>query len=155
MSAASITVSAAALVVSIIVGLSSALRSQYDRMINVLDYISSDQVAQARHQLGLIIHSRRVLSVGHETDQRVADLFVILWAFQRVNAVRRSLPWIQRWLPLPSPHTLLRKSVEPWVQYWDKHIEKTAKDLGAETQGSHDGLCALAKDWGKRWRDSH
>ena len=145
MSAVSVTVSAAAVVVSATVGLSSALRAQYDRVLNVLDYISGDQVAQARHQLGMIIHSGQMPKTAHDTNRRVADLFVVLWAFQRVNAVRRSLPRKLPWLH--GPHTLLRTNVRPWVEYWTRRVDNTAKHLNAEIGGSRDGLDELARQW--------
>ncbi len=156
MSALSVIISAAAVLVSATLGLSSALRAQYDRVINVLDYISSEQVAQARHEMGLIIHSEhmpkseRMPKTAYVKGQRISDLFVILWAFQRVNAVRLSLPPNLRWLR--GPHALLRANVEPWVWYWDAHLKDTAEGLGADIKGSDVGLKELAKAWGVRGR---
>lgn len=146
MSAITVTVSAAAVVVSASVGLSSALRAQYDRVLNVLDYISSDQVGQARRQLGLIIHMRKMSGTVDDTDQRVSDLFVVLWAFQRLYAVHRSLP--RKLSGLRGPHNLLRTNVEPWVRYWTVYVDKTAEDLNADIDGSQDGLKNLAEEWG-------
>jgi hypothetical protein len=142
---ASITLGAAAALVSVVVAVSSALRAQYDRVLGVLDYLSSADVAQARHRLGLRIHRHSTSDDEEEVAARLADLFTVLWALGRVDAVRGSLPPAS-WL-LHGPHELLRSSVRPWVTYWDRHIDKIATDLGADIEESRQGLNNLTDAW--------
>lgn len=145
MNVASFAVSAAAIVVSVVVAISTAIRAQYERVLNVLDYLSDNDVALARHRLGSIIHRGRTPGTTEEANALVASLFTVLWAFGRVDAVRRSLsstPW-----PLHGPRMLLRSSVEPWVTYWTIHVDQIADELDADIHGADQGLRGLTDAW--------
>ena len=53
----SVVISVAAVVVSVVFGYFTALRSQYERLMNVIDFVGSSEVGEARHRLGLIVHA--------------------------------------------------------------------------------------------------
>jgi hypothetical protein len=143
-----VVVSVAAFAATVVFGCLAALRAQYDRVLNVIDFISSVQVTQARHRIGLIIH-RGVVS-EREVQDRIADLFVILWAYERVEAVRRTLPRSGLMIagPLGGPHRLLRESIGPGVDYWRTHIGRVERVLNSpDTAMSARPLYALAAAW--------
>lgn len=140
-----VVVSIATVLVSIVFGFFTALRAQYERVLNVIDYISSDEVAKARHQLGLSIHNNQLPM--QDRPERVRDLFTILWAFGRINAVRRTLPTWTRFVGGHGPHKLLKQNTQPWIEYWDNHIEQLVKSLDADITGSAVGVNELVKVW--------
>ncbi len=152
MSQIGVFISIAAVLVSIVVAVTSALRAQYERVINVVDYISSDEVRKARHRLGLIIHRCQAPATDEERDARVDDLFVVLWAFQRVDAVQRSLPGVYaRWFFQRGPNALLETTVRPWVQYWQENIPKILPLLSdPDIDTSKEGLDRLHVGWNPR-----
>lgn len=144
-----VVVSVSAVVVTLTLGWLAALRAQYERVLDVLRYISSDKVASARHQLGLVIYqSQPQQSVDADSrPDRVNDLFIALWAFSRIDAIRRTLP---RWnLPVffdGGPLLLLKSNTEPWVSYWHRHLAIVLTALGpdVDTSGSDEALSRLA-----------
>jgi hypothetical protein len=148
----SVIVSISAVVVTFALGWFAALRSQYERVLDVLHHISSDGVARARHNLGLIVHdsqSRQQANVTSQPD-RVNDLFVVLWAFGRIDAVRQTLP---RW-NLPAflgggPLVLLKSSTRVWVTYWHDHLGAVVYALGPDIdiRGSDEGFRRLEMAW--------
>lgn len=152
MSHTSVFIGIAAVLVSIVVAVTSALRAQYERVINVVDYISSDEVRKARHQMGLIIHRSQAPATDVERDARVDDLFVVLWAFQRVDAVQRSLPGVYaRWFFQCGPNALLKTTVRPWVLYWHGNIDEILRLLSnPDIDASREGLDRLHVDWNPR-----
>lgn len=90
-----------------------------------------------------------------ERDALVADLFRVLWVFDRINAVRKTLPKldglgsdIAYWLS--GPHELLRDSTSDWAAFWSRNLDAAVVRLGdpaVDTEGSDKGL----KDLGRRW----
>lgn len=144
-----VVVSVAAVAATVLFGYLTALRAQYDRVLNVIDYVSSVQVAEAQHRLGLVIHGGGEVP-AYEIPDRVADLFVLLWAFERVEAVRKTLPRSRRAIatPLDGPHRLLRETVGPWVAYWRTHLGYVERALNSpDTSTSARPLYALATAW--------
>jgi hypothetical protein len=143
-----VVVSITAVAATVLFGYLAALRTQYDRVLNVIDYISSAQVTEAQHRLGLVIHGGGV--PAREIPDRVADLFVLLWAFERVEAVRKTLPRSRRAIatPLDGPHRLLRETVGPWVGYWRTHLGYLERALASpDTSTSARPLYSLAAAW--------
>lgn len=143
---------ATAAVVTVIFGWLTALRAQYDRVLNVVDFIGSDAVANARHELGTIIEApaRHQALTADQQSIRTKDLFIILWAIGRIEAVRQTLSSRPERL-VGGPHKLLRASTEKWVEYWSGHLDESfLKELGlaeGSIKDSAAGLDALRKEW--------
>lgn len=142
-------VSAIVAITAALFGWLTALRAQYDRVLNVLDHISSDQVAQARHRLGLIIFDQGGRVPHEQRQEAVEDLFVVLWAMRRIAAVRTSLPWFTRAIDAPwsGPHILLKESTKDWVGFWMENYPNIAAETRSDTAGSDGGLIELAEAW--------
>lgn len=142
-----VVVSGVAVFVTALFGFFTARRSQYDRVLNVIDHISSSEVAAARHNLGTIIYDPSDPVVM--TNARTQDLFTVLWAFNRINAVRLTLPcWrTSRLLKIDGPHRLLKQSTSSWVSFWWQNIDLISVQLGASPEGSRNGLEELADHW--------
>jgi len=137
-------VSAIAAIATMVFGWLTALRAQYERVLNVINHLDSDRVAEARHQLGLIIHQG---SSRTDVDPAsIQHLFVVLWAINRIDAVRGTLPPI-RWFWPSGPHRLLRDSTEQWVRYWGENHAAIANLTSADTSGSDAGLNSLMEKW--------
>ncbi|MDS1116645.1 hypothetical protein RD149_23130 [Gordonia westfalica] len=137
-------------VVTAAIGWFAARRSQYERVLNVLDFISSSAVADARDNLGTLVVRRNGNASHHLDDEHinsmVKDLFTMLWAFQRIHAVDRSIP---AW-PIFGPKRLLRDSTVAWVNYWSTNLDVVRTALGldpAATSESDLGLVTLADAW--------
>ena len=146
----SFVVSVAAVVATVTLGYFSALRAQYERVLNVLDYISSSDVAAARHRLGTLIHKRHLVNPADDAVRQdlTKDMFTVLWAFGRIDAVRETLPdW--RWFHglLGGPSTLIRENTIGWVGYWHTHIADVVAVLDVEPDESRSGLDKLAAEW--------
>lgn len=118
-----LAVTIAAVVVTAVFGGLTARRAAFDRVMNALDFISEGPVARARHRLGTILyeHSEEVLrgallsGTDEERSERIEDLFIVLWAATRLEAVRRSLGHRRA---AAGPHGLLEESTSNWVKYW-------------------------------------
>ncbi|WP_454194965.1 hypothetical protein [Nocardia sp. Marseille-Q1738] len=146
---ATVSASSTAALAAVIFGWLTVLRAQYERVLNVVDYISSDRVAEARHQLGSVIYDRGGIVTSRQRRETLENLFVVLWAARRVAVVRETLPRIARNnSPWSGPHRLLRKSTEDWVKFWVRYYEVVANETGADTAGSDRGLIELAIAWG-------
>jgi hypothetical protein len=160
-----LTVTGASALVAAIIGIVVERRAAYDRVLNLIDYISSAEVASARDELGRIVaHPDRDSMLSAQdadyVDERIRDLFVVLWAFQRIDATRKSL-W-RNW-PLNGPHKLLQGCTEDWVKYWsgrNVEIVRSGLEAGKRNQlpghpdsykldiaGSNSGLKRLSSDW--------
>lgn len=122
-------VAIAAVVVSAAVGYFSARRAQYDRVLDILAYVSSAHIAAARHQMGLLVSEEDLnayLENAKDFDSLIADYFTVMWAIGRVDAVRESLPqrrWWKlwwRWSQDHGPQGLLKRSLSEWIRYWGK-----------------------------------
>jgi hypothetical protein len=132
-----VDVAVAAVLVSVILGALGARRAAYERVIRALDLLSEGDVAKARHRLGSLVFAfdaelgegRLLLLPKDENDGRIEDLFTILSAATRLDAIRLSLGprWprreakspVQR--PIPGargPHRLLVESASNWVHFW-------------------------------------
>lgn len=145
----SVSVSAIAAIAAIVFGWLTVIRSQYERVLSVIDHIATDRVAEARHQLGSVIHGQDGRVSPDQVHTTVENLFIVLWAMRRIWAVRETLPRIARNnRPWSGPHRLLRNSTEDWVKYWIGHYERVAKETAADTEGSDRGLIELAIAWG-------
>ncbi|WP_446223267.1 hypothetical protein ACTWPB_26810 [Nocardia sp. IBHARD005] len=136
--------------VTTVLGWLAAQRAQYDRVKDVVAFIAAQEVSAARHRLGLFIHGAPNSNMGQE--ERVRDLFTVLWAFSQVNAVRATLS--PRSGPLSGPHRLLQLSVGPWAKYWVEQLEleygKSATSRfghGIDIDGSDVGLRELQRAW--------
>lgn len=140
-------ISCAAVLVSVVFGYFSAKRSQYERVLNVIDHISSSVVAQSRHELGTIIHNPE--HNIEDPNARIQDLFIILWAFNRINAVRLTLPSsrVIKTLRIDGPTQLLEDSTSDWVKLWHKNYQQIAERLGAIVGDASKGIEALADVW--------
>ena len=141
MNGLSVVVAVVGVAASTTFGILTALRAQYDRVLDVLSYISSEEVANARHALGQVIHGSGNIE-QLDPEKKVAlthELFVVLWAFGRLDAVRRSLPGHRiRGFGLSGPENLLRDTSEDWVDYWAKHVDWVSDGLGADIGGVDD-----------------
>lgn len=102
-------VSVGAVLATAVFGSLAARRAQFDRVIDVIGFASGGEVAGARHRIGNVRYGTG--AVVH--DQAVEDLFTLLWAFTRIDAVRRTLPSISK-----GPRALLRECVQPWAFDW-------------------------------------
>ncbi|MGW5752877.1 hypothetical protein [Nocardia rhamnosiphila] len=148
-------------VVSIMVGMATAgvtgifgwltvQRAQYERVLAVIEHVSSDRVAEARDVWGAYIHSGR--TTPQDEDERreiIRHLFTILWALGRIDAVRATLPAFEPWplVKLCGPHTLLRSSTQRWVEYCVEHSRIVADQVGADIIGSDEGMENLRTAW--------
>lgn len=140
-----IVVGVATVFATIVFGYFTALRAQYERVIDVLDHVSSAEVAGARHRLGLMLHLREPVD---DPAERTRDLFTVLWAFGRIDAVRQTLPaWQVLGGRLTGPHTLLNRSMTSWVRYWTDHVDVVSTALEADVRGSDEGLRNLTVAW--------
>ncbi|MBE1468185.1 hypothetical protein [Kibdelosporangium phytohabitans] len=75
-----VVVSITGVAVALAIGWFTAIRAQYDRLIDVLRYISSDSVTNACHQLGQVIHSQTPQYIDATArHDRINDLFAGLW----------------------------------------------------------------------------
>lgn len=140
-------ISGAAVLVSVVFGYFSAKRSQYERVLNVIDHIRSSEVAQSRHELGTILHNPA--NDIEQPNARIQDLFIILWAFNRINAVRPTLPSsrVVRILRMDGPSQLLEDSTRDWVKLWHKDYQGIADRLGATVGDARKGIGELANVW--------
>lgn len=95
-----------------------------------------------------MIQTKDADPAGNAQD-RTRDLFTILWAFARINAVRRTLPAqnIFRRVWLTGPHDILKRTTQPFVTYWWTHLETAWDGLAADIAGSDSGLRELATAW--------
>ena len=114
-----------------VVSLLSARREAYKRVLDALDFMASERVANARHEMGAVVNSTGPYTEDTTRSERIAQLFQLTWAAQRIEAVRRTLgpelrPFTRangRWAnalrrTLGAPHQLLRDSVGSWIVYW-------------------------------------
>lgn len=156
------------LIVTITLAVVSARRAAYDRAIGALDLISQGEAARARHRAGTLVFKFKLqirdgLSFQLDTveeNNRVEDLFTILWATRRLDAVRRSL--VPRNLvsrtAFAGPHDLLQESACDWIRYWVRPsagagspllIEAVATGIGAELdEDDLRPIMNLADAWG-------
>ena len=120
----SAVVAVAAIVVSASLAALNARRAAYERVMDALDYVSQGAVAAARHKLGTVVYDhnddvlhRRLISYPpQERSDRIENLFSVLWAATRLDAVRVSLG--RRSFGSFGPHYLLEQSLSSWVKYW-------------------------------------
>lgn len=143
-----VDVAVAAVFVSAVLGVLAARRAAYERVIEALDLIGGEVVARARHRVGTIAFDHAdELSQGscvslsvQDRSARIEDVFTILWAATRLNAVRRSLGprWPRRGaagvtrqpiLGARGPHRLLVDSSGDWMRYWLKQTAWGAEQL--------------------------
>jgi hypothetical protein len=169
-----------AVVVTVVLGLLNARRAAYDRVIRALDLVSEGEVAKARHRVGAVLYdypnelaARVALPLmAEDHSSRIEDLFTILWAATRLNAVRRSIGpripghrstgftrtpiWGAR-----GPHKLLEQSAAGWVRFWMLRTRSGEADIPlivaiAHTLGVQlddddtSGLKDLYVSWGDR-----
>lgn len=148
------------LVVTVAVAITSARRAEYDRVLDIIGYFSSEQVSQSRHAIGSLAESGNLGAYldgksANEINGLVSDLFNVYWAFGRINAVNNSLrPFWGR-----GPRRLLRETLQPWVEYWgggDRN-EQVKRELNKALTGgplrsplsvsSDKALLALVEAW--------
>jgi hypothetical protein len=137
MTLVSIVIAVATVLLSTVLAALSARRAAYDRVTEAVAFVSEGSVASARHEIGALMYDefrddflngRPVLQGPGDRatrSTRIDDLFSILWAATRLNAVRESLG--PTWLA-PGPHRLLRRSLAPWVRYWVRPDPEMAPD---------------------------
>ncbi len=101
-------------ILSVTIGVVTARRAAYDRVMRTLDSISEGPVAKARHRIGGVWFAGEVPEQQDGWDP-VEDLFTVLWAARRIDAVRQSLRWTS-WIG--GPKRLLRTSTTAWVEWW-------------------------------------
>lgn len=147
---ASLLIGGTTAAVTAVFGWLTALRAQYERVLSVIEHVSSDQVAEARDIWGAYIHSGRSQPRGDdERREIIRRLFVILWALNRIDAVRQTLP-AYRWKPLVKlcgPHRLLVAGTRPWVEYCVAHVDEVSEQVGADIEGSDEGMRNLQRAW--------
>lgn len=154
-------VSICALIVTVTFGWLTALRGQYERVVDVINFTSSTEIAEARHRLGLFLYDEDMQVSKDERDALLGDLFRVLWVFDRINAVRKTLPNLGVLGPniayrLSGPHELLRDSTSDWAAFWSKNLEKAVDLLGEPTvhaDGSDRGLKDLTRHWNLQLAD--
>lgn len=95
--------------VTAVFGCLAARRAQFDRVVDVVGFVSGGEVARARHRIGNVRYGAGPI----DHNQAVEDLFTLLWAFTRIDAVRRTLPPVSK-----APRALLRECVQPWASDW-------------------------------------
>lgn len=123
-----------ALLASSLLAVLAARREAYKRVLDALDFMASPAVADARHQMGAIVNQKEPIATLEASvlSGRIAQLFVLTWAAQRLAAVRRSLgpSWT---ILIPRPHVLLRDSTGSWITYWmtQPAEEECGKDVPA------------------------
>jgi len=124
-----VSIGAAALttVLTAVVGIVTARRAAYDRVMKTLDFVSEGPVAKARHRIGGLWCEPNKAADGWDP---IEELFTILWAARRIDAVRQSLKWTS-WAG--GPKRLLRTSTRDWVDWWWQPIP----------DGTH-RICAVA-----------
>lgn len=129
------------LALTIVLSVTSAKRAAYDRAIGALEFLSEGEPAKARHRVGsLVFRFKREILDGtefvmdeQEINDRIEDIFTILWATRRLNAVRHSLvprrvlglSTSSRLRPMwgfEGPHNLLRDSAGDWISYWTRTV---------------------------------
>ena len=165
-------VAVAALAVSAILGTLTARRAAYDRVIRALDLISDGDIAKARHRIGALFYEHREeiksgQALGLPSDEVsdcIEDVFTLLWAARRLNAIRVSLgprwPGSPTTRPMPGvkgPALLLEASARSWIAFWveplsDVHrtgrLHALAKSLGAHIDDDDlEPLTELAATW--------
>jgi len=147
---ASLLVGGTTAVITAVFGWLTAQRAQYERVLSVIEHVSSDRVAEARDGWGTYIHSGR--SEPHDDEERreiIRHLFTVLWALNRIDAVRATLPDYRRqpWAKLCGPHRLLEVGTRPWVEYCVGHVRDVAEQTGADIDGSDRGMENLKQAW--------
>src|SRR4051812_44361881 len=100
MTVVSIVIAAATIVLSTVLAALAARRAAYERVTSAVTFVSEGSVALARHEIGALMYDeyrddflngRRVLERPDEAGirgRRIEDLFTVLWAATRLNAVR-------------------------------------------------------------------
>lgn len=151
-----VIVSIGALIATVTFGWLTALRGQYERVIDVINFTSSSEISDVRHRLGLFVYDPDMQLSGSERDALVADLFRVLWVFDRINSIRKTLPNLGGLGPnvgywLSGPHQLLYDCTSDWAGFWWRNVEDVVRRLGdpaVDTKGSDTGLRDLARHWG-------
>jgi hypothetical protein len=138
-------------------------RAQYDRVLAFVAESGTSPIADDRHTIGLVFEPAEKLTGDKAvvlSDEQIAALFRVLWYFERVNAMYRSL--VPRLWPrhITRPQAIFLDSLGPTLRIWFDYVERhKLKNAGGETidvSGTDEGLINLVKalEWLYRKRET-
>jgi hypothetical protein len=148
-SISSVVVAAAAVGATLLFGMLAAARAQYDMVFSLMDYVSRGEVGEARHRLSLALGDDVGDPAPEELAVLVKSLFIVLWAFQRINAVNSN--FARSVLAPKGPVRLLQDCFSGWVGYWAPRLDKAERRLKLDHQaylGARIGIDNLMHEWG-------
>jgi hypothetical protein len=146
-------------VVGLVFTFSSNRRAQYDRVLKLTAESGMPPIAEDRHVIGLVFEPQSKLPANRAvtlSEHEIAALFRVLWYFQRVDALYKSLQpplWAGR---ITRSQALILDSLGPALGIWAKYIGYKLIDADGcsiETDGGDEGLCSLSsqfQSWQKR-----
>lgn len=127
-------------------------RAQYDRVLMLTAESGASPIAGDRHTIGLVFEPPSKLPEGQPvtlTGDQIAALFRVLWYFDRVDGVYRSLRPPLRESRITRTRSLVLDTIggmaQIWVTYLGHAIEDEAGRL-VETADSVEGLRHLSEE---------
>jgi len=138
--------------VALVFTASANKRAQYDRVRKFVAESGTSPIADDRHTIGLVFEPIEKLTgdkVVVLSEEQIAALFRVLWYFERVNAMYRSLaPWLWPRV-ITRPQAIFPDSLGASLLTWFGYVRKyELKDIGGETvdvRGTDEGLMNLMK----------
>lgn len=147
-------------------------RAQYDRVLKFVAESGTSPIADDRHTIGLVFEPIEKLTDDKLvvlSEGQIGALFRVLWYFERVNAMYRSLA---SWLwprHITRPQAIFLDSLGSTLLTWFGYVRKyKLKDTGGQTidvSGTDEGLINLVKAlawlhgrretpwWRRSWRN--
>jgi len=125
-------------------------RAQYDRVLAFVAESGTSPIADDRHTIGLVFEPAEKLTGDKPvvlSEEQIEALFRVLWYFERVNAMYRSLvPWL--WpRHITRPQAIFLDSLGPTLLTWFDYVRRhPLEDAGGETidvSGTDEGLINL------------
>ena len=138
-------------------------RAQYDRVLTFVAESGTSPIADDRHAIGTVfepIERRTGDKPVVLSEEQIGALFRVLWYFERVNAMYRSLapwPWPRH---ITRPQAIFLDSLGPTLKTWFGYVSKhKLEDAGGEpidVSGTSEGLENLvtALAWLHRRRET-
>jgi hypothetical protein len=125
-------------------------RAQYDRVLTLVAESGSQPLANDRHLIGLRFEPEPKLTRGQVlvlSNDEIAALFRMLWYFERVDALFKSLRPVICSKRITRAQALLLDSIGPTVSIWANYIGyrmENAEGGFVGTGGSDEGLKHLS-----------
>lgn len=132
-------------------------RAQYDRVLMLTAESGALPLAGDRHTIGLVFEPTSKLAEGQPvtlTGDQIAALFRVLWYFDRVDGVYRSLRPPLHESRITRTRSLVLDTIGGMAQIWVTYLGYAIEDEASrpvETADSVEGLRHLSQEYARLW----